>query len=1180
MKKLINNLTVIDNSTCLRELSEKENADIEHYLRAQEIENNINTSREKIEFTTDVREALNNRLKVYSPLEETTKSIKSMSSGISNIGGFILYLDGVAKAFERDTTTFDKISAVGLIIPYIGPLLGIADAISKDDWVSAIEQTGILVALGIVPELEPVVIIVALGVEAYNEVENFEQVQQGLEDYIKERNRCWDIICNQGLVYWHNYINEPIKERILQSSDALRSQVRAIEATFNYETLKLLNSREFTQVEREQIINTYHEKMSYVYASANESIEKIKISLFHNSIELFKSNILPVIKETMKKQNEHIVEQAKKFVHQHEGSIFFPVFDLLSELLLKYTEKILKDDLTFDFGMLPTEDSLINEELVNLKPFRLSDDKHLLNISYTGEAYQDTSGNSFPITLMGNVEKHYGKDEDMEDSSYFNNTKIHHPIIRLQNIIDEKMDKGNLAKWSVNDNEGFIGFNDENQFYMHNNTRLSREITLDPNTKYKISFSSYVDNYHSPLKFNITDNSSRRIIVTSIITNKSYVDTDIEFITLSSSSYTLEFIKSPDKEIVNEGNAKAWIQHIKIDKHFMDTNNGYISVSGDTHIGSESNFTVAFWLKHINITSDETILTSNMNWESGSPGWGIAYKGNEIIIKISDIHNGVTTFSFIDNEFFNIFINEWNHIAVTFCLGSVIKLYINGLLIKEFNIRNYKNIDSRHEVVIGGDGTKSVLNKTNFAIQNFIIVKEELNNFDILMLYTENSTRNLNFQREVTYNQLETLISEKRLEPGIQYLLGNYKTKYLQPVSEVIKESDYVERLILTATSSDTLSPIASSLDFPDDIIYYDFKNNICEDNITRRYGFIIRRIYTPSGIDMSFDWRTMLWARFKGTAPAWDGGEVKKGKIRQVANNLYLVTRTGQPSSVTDSKYFQLLCSTDDYYFTSNYLIPDTFTQTDIKLNVQDYAERYTFNASSNLRLKEPTQSRQIMPINIVVKTQPGSLEDTMGESIISNNVFMFDNDDDKPKNITLGYYCFNNTFGSKCHDITFGYYCINNFLSHDCHSNLFESHCSHNIFKDGCHSNKLGSYCSSNYFKYNSYSNTLETRCYYNTLGTYSCYNKFTADCSDNVLGSNFSSNNILSPSSDNFIGDMFSNNIIKSCNNLDLTKSIDLYNKKYTITILKAEDSHVAHYYQSWSDQYPSRIKLPQY
>jgi len=124
------------------------------------------------------------------------------------------------------------------------------------------------------------------------------------------------------------------------------------------------------------------------------------------------------------------------------------------------------------------------------------------------------------------------------------------------------------------------------------------------------------------------------------------------------------------------------------------------------------------------------------------------------------------------------------------------------------------------------------------------------------------------------YEDLKALRADGELIAGQKYLLTDYRTVYQQDRGWIYmdKTSD-VEPLILTAISTDEFSSIAYSPSYPQDIIWYNFDNELSPDNTSLFYssfdriskgfkGIIIRRIDTQKNIDYSYDWRTMLWWR------------------------------------------------------------------------------------------------------------------------------------------------------------------------------------------------------------------------------------------------------------------------------------------------------------------------------
>jgi len=116
----------------------------------------------------------------------------------------------------------------------------------------------------------------------------------------------------------------------------------------------------------------------------------------------------------------------------------------------------------------------------------------------------------------------------------------------------------------------------------------------------------------------------------------------------------------------------------------------------------------------------------------------------------------------------------------------------------------------------------------------------------------------------VTYLELLNLKNNSLLEIGRQYLLTDYMTEYIQPVTAVFKSSGIVEQLILTATDVNKLHNECKSILYPQDVVYYEITGDI--DNGYGNEGFtkgkIYRRIDTLRNNDIGTDWRHVKYDR------------------------------------------------------------------------------------------------------------------------------------------------------------------------------------------------------------------------------------------------------------------------------------------------------------------------------
>jgi hypothetical protein len=118
--------------------------------------------------------------------------------------------------------------------------------------------------------------------------------------------------------------------------------------------------------------------------------------------------------------------------------------------------------------------------------------------------------------------------------------------------------------------------------------------------------------------------------------------------------------------------------------------------------------------------------------------------------------------------------------------------------------------------------------------------------------------------REVTYEGLLTMVNSSTLVAGRMYIITDYSTVYIQPVTGTVILSAPVEPLCITAASSNRLYPTATSTVNPGDVIYYDIQNNTSRYawvNASLSKGVIYRRI-DSSGNDLPYDFKAVMFSR------------------------------------------------------------------------------------------------------------------------------------------------------------------------------------------------------------------------------------------------------------------------------------------------------------------------------
>jgi len=112
----------------------------------------------------------------------------------------------------------------------------------------------------------------------------------------------------------------------------------------------------------------------------------------------------------------------------------------------------------------------------------------------------------------------------------------------------------------------------------------------------------------------------------------------------------------------------------------------------------------------------------------------------------------------------------------------------------------------------------------------------------------------------VTYPELLNLYNNGGLITGATYLLTDYQTTYIQPVTNIFTVSDIIEPLILTAVTPRKLNAVCASTIYPRDIVFYNIEDNT--EGFTK--GKIYRRIDTVFNNDIGTDFRHIFYRRWK----------------------------------------------------------------------------------------------------------------------------------------------------------------------------------------------------------------------------------------------------------------------------------------------------------------------------
>lgn len=127
------------------------------------------------------------------------------------------------------------------------------------------------------------------------------------------------------------------------------------------------------------------------------------------------------------------------------------------------------------------------------------------------------------------------------------------------------------------------------------------------------------------------------------------------------------------------------------------------------------------------------------------------------------------------------------------------------------------------------------------------------------------------FTETITYTNLRARLGNKTLVRGTQYIF-EHRTMHIIPYTTTIHTGD-VEHLIAYATSDSGISNSVHSVEYPQDEIYFDILDTLCEDNTTIREGNIYRRFDTKRNNEAWYDFRNCVFRRWKANVPDWNPG-------------------------------------------------------------------------------------------------------------------------------------------------------------------------------------------------------------------------------------------------------------------------------------------------------------------
>lgn len=377
---------------------------------------------------------------------------------------------------------------------------------------------------------------------------------------------------------------------------------------------------------------------------------------------------------------------------------------------------------------------------------------------------------------------------------------------------------------------------------------------------------------------------------------------------------------------------------------------------------------------------------------------------------------------------------------------------------------------------------------------------------------------------DVTYDELVTLINTNALQPGLKYKL-TFQTKHyildyngetlLDPVDGVtpVTNTGAVEHLIIQASSPNTLEVEMKSVEFPQDLISYDWNPAnwlqdaaFCLDGATIIPGFkgVIRgREDTLQHNILGEDFRNIKYRRWKRNDPVWSSETTyaKGDKCQVAADGVYVSLVADNLNNLTTdtTKWVKIID-----YAVSEYWCFDSSKA----LDITDYVDCKTFHEGTG------SATYAICVKNNTFAQFQDDLVQFVGYtgSILNNNVFYLTEEDEY-----------------SVYDNKFGVFCECNTVAGVFNSNLLGSKFQKNSIGENFSQNSIWANFSDNLIYKNFGSNIIGTSFSNNSTGTGFGSNIIGTSFGNNIIGEGFGSNSIGASFDSNSVGTGFGINLI---------------------------------------------------
>lgn len=401
---------------------------------------------------------------------------------------------------------------------------------------------------------------------------------------------------------------------------------------------------------------------------------------------------------------------------------------------------------------------------------------------------------------------------------------------------------------------------------------------------------------------------------------------------------------------------------------------------------------------------------------------------------------------------------------------------------------------------------------------------------------------------ELEYSELYSLFDEGLLLPGANYLITDFQTCYDQPnydssgqpITTGNFKSGSTEQIVVFATSNNTLSSQAFSLDYPNDVLKYDITFIFTEVTNTPAKGRITERIDNFNN-RTDYDMRAVEFIRYEG----FYSENIYNGKVDLDSDGNVIGVGTFFLSQFTNGDIFGVKHNANTISCFQYYEVVSITDDLNMMVTGSSIQAVYNTYYSNGLQLPNYMNPHQCNVISLTGSDEyytfpyddDGAYNNYIGNNsdydtfILSNNVFQ----DGSYRDNYFGANCVGNTFNDDCDSNTIGVGFQFNIITNDFDENtigpdfqrnIIDCDFNRNVISEGFNRNMIGDEDGADFDD-----NVIGVDFIGNFITMYDDfeYNNIGFGFENNIIGDTFEENQIFGDFKTNFILNSFEDNQI---------------------------------------------------